>query len=483
MLDHHVPRRASAAMLRSLLLQKLEQRILLAGDCEVATAGGELIEESFIYDSASRDYGLYVPSTYSPGEPLPLVINMHGYTLSRQQQMNFSNMNQVAECNGFLVVYPQGEPVDGRFGLAPGWDEADVGFTLELIDEISADYQVDRQMIYATGFSMGGDMALRLAEELPDTIAAVASVTGHYDVKAMLSMPVMQIHGTADTLVPFSNIQPAVIDAYARVNRCNPEPEVTELEDIDPSDGTTVELHTYTECSSYVGRDGVSRHSDLIFYIVQGGNHNWPGDNPEPPGYAIPANFDFSASNTIWEFFSRHVVAAYPFDTQVGGEGTIGSSSLSQRGDISSEATVTASSVASNRRPLELLVDGDLTTSSSTSSGEEQWVELSFPDDRFVTYVNLYNNSSNGRGLVDGSGFRVTLLNSAGDAILSKDFVDLTYSEPFNIGLGESPQARTIRLEKIAPVDTGSRGRFNLKGDCHLGRRCTCQTATVSALS
>jgi poly(3-hydroxybutyrate) depolymerase len=66
------------------------------------------------------------------------------------------------------------------------------------------------------------------------------------------------------------------------------------------------------EVGTYVDNGGNARDAEVLFYRVAGGGHNWPGDSTSWPAWAAPVNQDFSASQGIWNFFSRHEVAAIP---------------------------------------------------------------------------------------------------------------------------------------------------------------------------
>ena len=70
---------------------------------------------------------------------------------------------------------------------------------------------IDSDRIYAAGMSNGGFMAYRLACDSADKIAAFASVTGHMwliddesdCIDQNRKVPIMQIHGTLDEVVPY----------------------------------------------------------------------------------------------------------------------------------------------------------------------------------------------------------------------------------------------------------------------------------------
>ena len=84
----------------------------------------------------------------------------------------------------------------------------------EALDEILADYRVDRKRIYVTGLSMGGDATYRFAINQPDTFAAIAPLCAYLSsslsVEPIKDLPVWAIHGADDQVVPLSRGQEPV---------------------------------------------------------------------------------------------------------------------------------------------------------------------------------------------------------------------------------------------------------------------------------
>jgi polyhydroxybutyrate depolymerase len=87
----------------------------------------------------------------------------------------------------------------------------DVGFIQELIDYSVARHDVDPDRVFVAGFSLGGQMALRLIHEIPELLAGAAVLSANMpaadnrtiDRDPDLALPVLTAHGTADPLAPY----------------------------------------------------------------------------------------------------------------------------------------------------------------------------------------------------------------------------------------------------------------------------------------
>ncbi len=279
---------------------------------------GRLLEKTLMQGDSVRSYLLYVPDAYDGTEDWPLVINYHGYSQTAGNQVYVSAMNPVADTGRFLVAYPQGLLVFNPFAgtTAPGWNVLDTlsvnndfDFTFRLIDSIAADYQVDPLRVHATGWSMGSSMAWEAACRLSDRIASVAGVSNQMTDDQLANcnprrpMSSLYIHGTDDPVVPYNGVpgffSPAIETAsfWARNADCSPDSMVTDLEDVDPTDTSTVTLIEYTDC--YTG-------TEVLFYRINGGGHGWPGGGEYPPSLVGRTNRDINASSEIWNFFQRN---------------------------------------------------------------------------------------------------------------------------------------------------------------------------------
>lgn len=256
-----------------------------------------------------RSYLLHVPDSYDPTRPTPLVISLHGYAEWPAHQMQISRWNELADEYGFLVVYPSGTDLPKRWRTTrfdPGDPMIDVVFISDLIDALSAEYNIDPERIYANGLSNGGGMSFVLSCELPDRIAAFGSVAGAYvysleDCRPSHPVPAILFHGTADPIVPYMGgpsrsfdipfpVIPEWVAALADRDGCGRDPETL------PATGA----------ASGVRFTGCRDNAEVVFYSIAGGGHTWPGGEPLPEFITGPTGMDIDATRLMWEFFQNH---------------------------------------------------------------------------------------------------------------------------------------------------------------------------------
>ncbi|NTU56247.1 MAG: hypothetical protein HGA79_08350 [Anaerolineales bacterium] len=256
-----------------------------------------------------RSYLLYVPESYDPSKPTPLVITIHGFAQWPAHQMHITRWNDLADEYGFIAVYPAGTRFPMRWrivGEAGSRQDPmrDVTFISDLIDKLEADYNIDPARIYANGLSNGGGMSFLLSCEMSDRIAAIGTVAGAFtlpwdDCQPSRPVPTMVFHGTEDPIVPYEGGRnhdtdfffPAIPDWAATLagrNGCNPDPD--EL----PASGQVSGIR-YTGCAA-----------DVTFYTITGGGHTWPGGEPIPERIAGYTSPDIDATRALWDFFLAH---------------------------------------------------------------------------------------------------------------------------------------------------------------------------------
>lgn len=269
--------------------------------------GQQTIYDTITHGGLQRAFILYVPANYTIGNPVPLVLNFHGYTSNSQEQMFYGDFRPIADTAGFILVHPMGT-LDGS--NEPYWNSGwggtvdDIGFTSALIDSISASYSINPERVFSTGMSNGGFMSYTLACSLSNKIAAIASVTGTMNANQSAScnaqhpMPVMEIHGTSDGTVPYNGSTymssiPNTLNYWANFNQCTVTPQFTAVPNTSTTDGCTAEHYLYS-----TGINGV----DVEHYKIISGGHTWPG---APFAFGV-TNYDINASKKIWQFFMKY---------------------------------------------------------------------------------------------------------------------------------------------------------------------------------
>ena len=254
--------------------------------------------ESMVHDGEDREYFLYVPDSYNGSVAVPIVFNFHGFGGSVEEFMEYADLRSVAETNTFILVYPQGSCLEGSSHWNPcpnGPDNKseadDFGFVEAMINQISSEYNIDLDRVYAGGYSNGGMMAYGLANYKSDLIAAVASISG-----TMLNctgstnhpMPIVHLHGTSDDVVSYNgstdwNSVQSTLDYWINFNNTTTTPTVN----AENSGGITIEHYIYDQ-----GENSVS----VEHYKYIGGEHVW-------------FNETYQGQNTaelIWNFMSKY---------------------------------------------------------------------------------------------------------------------------------------------------------------------------------
>ncbi len=277
----------------------------------VGRAGATTIE----FDGLERQFEMYVPPT-AP-RPLPVVLLLHGGTSTAEQIRRYTGFDALAAREGILAVYPQGvagQWNDGRpqTGMPHPLtaDTDDVGFLLALVDELVGHGLADPRRIYVAGIASGGMMALRLACEHPERIAAAAVVAANQPSELNCTptrpVPMIFFHGTRDRFVPFGGgdiLQWANVDRgkvlsahdtveqWRKIDGCTGEPNTHR---VGASGAVAVDLVTYEPCSG----------AEVRHFVMKGGGHTWPGAHQGPAGDKLlgPAA-GINANEEIWKFF------------------------------------------------------------------------------------------------------------------------------------------------------------------------------------
>ncbi|PPI93665.1 esterase [Nocardia nova] len=268
-----------------------------------------------------RQYLIHEPSSPGPGRR-PAVLIFHGGGGTAENMAATTGFDALADTEGFVAVYPVGSDKswnDGRGADTTAGAKRidDIAFVSAIIDRLVADNDVDPTRVYATGLSNGAMFTEYLGCRLSAGIAAIAPVAGPLpaadaaDCAPTHPLPVLEIHGTADPVVPYDGgvvrmtsgrlgpgTSPVLsVDATQQLwrskNRCGPV-TTAELPTV-VDDGTTV--HTATAACA--------DNTRVAAYSIDNGGHTWPGGPQYLPAALVgKVSRQFDAATVIWQFFS-----------------------------------------------------------------------------------------------------------------------------------------------------------------------------------
>lgn len=246
--------------------------------------------EEFDIGGVARTYEVFEPS----GSPQGMVMVLH-HLDGTAEQMKLLGFNRYAAKERFVVVYP--EAMHGR------WTPEDLDYLKKLADTLLEKYQLTNG-IYVVGASSGGMMAQGFAAQYSEMVRAAAAVgstlpTGIVIPENPVSM--LFINGTNDPLVPFQggNGFLPVIEAprfWIQANQCDPTDPMGSREPFPSGDGTIINQEVFKS----------SNGAEVIFYVIEGGGHSWPGGPILPEAFFGKTCLHMNATDTIWNFFRRH---------------------------------------------------------------------------------------------------------------------------------------------------------------------------------
>lgn len=285
---------------------------------DIVPEGARFIEGTYSNPAGSRAYRLFIPNRYH-GQPLPLIIMLHGCTQSPEDFAAGTRMNFVAEEQPCFVVYPAQR---SEANQAKCWNwfrttdqqrgKGEPSLIAGITRQIMRDYSVDPKRVYVAGLSAGAAAAAIMGATYNDLYAAVgvhsglacgAAVDlpsallamrqgGGWDDRAVLSdrtaVPTIVFHGDRDNTVhPINGDQ--VLEQSARARSTQKKVHR----------GRVPGGHAYTRTTHIdaSGR-GIFEH-----WNIHGAGHAWSGGSPAG-SYTDPRGPD--ATREMLRFFLEH---------------------------------------------------------------------------------------------------------------------------------------------------------------------------------
>lgn len=254
--------------------------------------------EQLTVDGKTRTYRLLVPDT-AP-DAAPLVVMLHDAGGTPDSIAEATQFNRAAREHGFAVAYPSS--VSGTWnagfccGGAPAEGVDDMAFLDTLLETLGGKEGIDGERVYLAGVSNGAIMGYRYACEGEEPVAGVASVAGamafeECDPAAPVS--VLEIHGTADEVVP---VDGGELADFTQASRPVPSAQETaerwaELNECGEPTVDTADPVTTTTWS------GCREEAAVRLIVIEGAGHTWYA-----PGFG-EANGAVDATATVVDFF------------------------------------------------------------------------------------------------------------------------------------------------------------------------------------
>ncbi len=253
------------------------------------------------HQGVDRTYSYYLPETLSGLSPLIIVLHRSKSNSSELRKMMKFRYEELADQKKFAVLYPDGyEGCWNDCRKAPG-DLAhkknidDTGFINKLVNLFTEKYSIDSSEIYVSGMSGGGHMALRLANEIPGKIAAIAPTLAQLPEKANSrcgemnqSLPVFLLNGTKDPISPYDGGEISLfglflrqgkvlsaqdtVNHFLKINGITAQPDISRIYKQQETNKDWVEKYVWKENSK----------PEVQQYIVHGGGHTLPGTKHLP---------------------------------------------------------------------------------------------------------------------------------------------------------------------------------------------------------
>lgn len=239
-------------------------------------------------------YTLVVPDAAATGEPLPLVVLLHGYGANKEIQLGYFGLEPLALDRGFLLAVPDGDTnaLGQQYwnatdsccsGGDPDGEPNHVAILRALIDDVARQHAVDPDRVYMIGHSNGGFMSYRMACDASDLVAAVVSLAGATWSDPQRCNPaspvsVLQIHGTADETilydggdilgVPYPSAA-ATVGQWAALDGCDAPSDPILHDDL------TLDLEATIEApeTAVYGVSGCPSGVDVQLWTINGGSH------------------------------------------------------------------------------------------------------------------------------------------------------------------------------------------------------------------
>jgi poly(hydroxyalkanoate) depolymerase family esterase len=277
----------------------------------------QYLSREFRNAAGSRPYKLYIPRGYQ-GQPVPLVVMLHGCKQSADDFAAGTCMNLAGEKHTCIIAYPE-QVRSANVQKCWNWfnegdqriNAGEPSLIAGITREVMRDYAIDARRVYVAGLSAGGAAAANMAASYPGLYAAFGVHSGlacgaARDLSSGLTA--MRIGGAdnRDHFDPGARTVPAIVfhgDRDSVVNPRNADQVVAQAARNTP-------LTTRTENGRSNGRDYtralfIDNSGRIVAeqWTIHGAAHAWSGGNSKG-SFTDPLGPD--ATTEMLRFFLEH---------------------------------------------------------------------------------------------------------------------------------------------------------------------------------
>jgi polyhydroxybutyrate depolymerase len=301
--------------------------------CGASTVGAGQEKVTLDSGGVERWYLRHVPPAHDGTTPVPVLVDLHGYSEGAEVHATVSGLGPYGDQQGFVTLTPHGQ---GQ-GPVPLWDTTPGGpdqlFIEGMLDDVEASLCVDTARVYVTGLSNGAMMTSTLACALSDRFAAAAPVAGVTEVAGCSldrPVPVVAFHGTDDGFLAYDGGFGPQVAGLPSPDGQGTLGDVADQPDVPPGAGGPSVPEVMADWAGRNGCDDTAPEEEAVaddvtllsfacpagaeaeLYRVEGGGHSWPGSEllANVENIVGHTTMSISANEVMWEFFEQHPLVA-----------------------------------------------------------------------------------------------------------------------------------------------------------------------------
>tara|TARA_B110000881_G_C18535217_1_gene495384 strand:+ start:385 stop:1275 length:891 start_codon:yes stop_codon:yes gene_type:complete len=259
------------------------------------------------HEDMNRCWNVYIPAEMNGTTKIPMIIDLHGNTLTMEMQRELSDFDEIADMHGAIAIFPQGFNNSWNAGYccssAGEMGLNDVEFITLIVEQMVDNFPVDDSRIYLTGWSNGCALSQKLANERSNIFAAIGCMSYYLldDPSPEYSpIPIMEVHGIVDPLILYSN--DAVHLSNTDAQEHGAIQNMVQWSQMNNCSNSTPDVNTPTTFYSIQGYTDCEGDTKVMLVSLYSGNHNpYENDNDFFPGNGGTVD----VNGIVWNFLSQ----------------------------------------------------------------------------------------------------------------------------------------------------------------------------------